>query len=905
MVKKTTPPKKQLFVAPPPDEFAPELPNPQIQYAVNNNILYPMHAIDGTTATITLAGMSETPITLYWAIKHQDEPVFEPIVQMGSTSGSLVIPIPWQWVSTCIGHTVLIWYTATVAGQLKQSLVLELEIQQIRETDLRTSLPEFAHARLEWNTLWLNMHEFQGDEFIRIKAWPMIQAGQRLFVTVAGDQHQVPYAFTWVAFDHVVRETEANPEHVFEFRLARGWLARRQDYSALTTHMGVIWDGAPAVLPTPDDPVHENPLPVNAQDFHLRTTTLLRVEPALDLPPPHLKESVDCGADGWLVNPVNTVGGAHVVIAYEGMHAGEIVCPTFSGTAGAGSPALECRTVQEGESSLEFLVPPSAISANFDWPITLKYQVYDNGAGPWLSPPRVVKVLDISGLPKPAVEQATGNALDLNTFAGDASATVIPWPYVALGQACWLWVTGELKDGSPYSFEVLSGEALTEEWLSAGVNTPLPRHELQKLADCSDMEVHFAVNFNGQVDRESAKVFRRLVLHITQKDLDLKAPSVREAVEGQLTIWNGRDGVTVRVEYEGISAHHLLNVQWIRGDGTILALEPKPGNNEPGYVDFAIPREAVIQDAGRTVLIVYTVTSPCKLASSQALRLQISVPVRLPTPVVPQATNNILDLRSFAGDADITVEPWWFILLDQKVWLRGVGTRSDGSTYTLEVYLGKGVMGDELSTGLKQVLKRSELALLKDLSQLVFTCKVTTDGSRHADHAVVFPILELTIRATLMIEFDDFESYPLQEFLEAGSVISTRLLDFELPRSSFPGIGLHQVRTAAELVEGMIEGKALALRCGSSNALQLAQLKLKFRCVRVRFGYSSKGVDSAKFSFFDESNQLLGVRDVAPRTWVDFQVEDGATVVRIDVLSVLHGAIDSLTIWHSGEVYRH
>ncbi|CRM19773.1 hypothetical protein [Pseudomonas sp. 25 R 14] len=901
MVKKTTANSSQSVTTQPLAEIAVELPYPQIQYATNNSILYPIDAIDGTVATIAFPGMGTTPITLYWAIKDQDKPVFKPIVQPGSTSGSIDIHIPWQWVSTCIGHTVLIWYTAMVGGQLKQSLVLELEIQDIRETDLRESLPVFAHARLEWNTLWLNMYEFEGDEIIRIKAWPMIQAGQRLFVTVAGDQHQVPYAFTWVAFDHVVQAEEANPEHVFEFRLARGWLARRQDYSALTTHMGVIWDGSAPVLPNPDDLVHENPLPLNAQDFHLRTTTLLRVDPALELPPPHLKESVECGTDGWLVNPVNTVNGAHIVIAYEGMRAGDTVCPTVTGTAGAGSPALECRTVQEGESSLEFLVPPSAISANFKSPITLEYQVYYNGTGPWQSPSRVVKVLDLSGLPTPAVEQATGSTLDLNTFTGDATATVSAWPYIALGQACWLWVTGVLEDGSPYSFEMLEGEPVIEEWLANGVNTPLPRDELQKLADCRDVEVHFAVNFNGQSDKASAKAFPPLVLHVVQEDLDLDAPTVREAVGEQLTIWNGRDGVTVRVEYERISPDHTISVQWLRQDGTSLPLEPKTGNSDPGYVDFAIPREAVIYGAGKTVLIHYTVTSACKLASSRTLPLQISVPVRLPTPVVPQATNNILDLSTFAGNASITVEPWWFILPGQKVWLRGVGTGANGGPRILSVYVGKAVVAGEVSVGLKGTLQRAELDMLMDGSTLTFTCKVTTDGSDQERDAVVLPTLALVVRLSTINDSDNFDSYPNQEFLPPGSRVDTRLVVLDLPSTSTSTISIHDVRTAGENVPGMVGGRSLAVFCGGGSGPQLAYMRFKWKCTRVRFGYSNIGTHSVTFIAYDQQNKPLGQRVVHSGTWVEFEAPVGGTITHVSVLSTQRGSIDSLTIWHRGE----
>jgi len=896
MVKKTTAKHSQSVTTQPLAEIAVELPYPQILYAANNSILYPIDAETGTVATIKFTGMGTTPITLYWAIKDQEEPAFEPIVQSGSPSGSIDIPILWQTISTCIGHTVLIWYTAIVGGQLKQSLVLELEIQDIRETDLRESLPVFAHARLEWNTLWLNMYEFQGDEIIRIKAWPMIQAGQRLFVTVAGDQHQVPYAFTWVAFDHVVQAEEANPEHVFEFRLARGWLARRQDYSALTTHMGVIWDGSAPVLPTPDDPVHENPLPLNAQDFHLRTTTLLRVDPALELPPPHLKESVDCGTDGWLVNPLNTVDGAHIVIAYEGMHAGDIVCPTFTGTAGAGSPALECRTVQEGESSLEFLVPPSAISANFKSPITLEYQVYYNGTGPWQSPSRVVKVLDLSGLPTPAVEQATGSTLDLNTFAGDATVTVSAWPYIALEQPCWLWVTGELEDGSPYSLAVLEGEPLTEEWLASGVNASLPRHELQKLADCGEFAVHFAVNFNGRSDKDSAKQFPVLSLDIAQEDLLLVAPTVREAVGSQLTVYNGRDGVTVRVAYELINPNHAISVCWKRADGSCLPLTSKPGSSDPKYVDFHVPPEAVIRGIGKTVKINYTVTSVCKIVTSPDLDLQISVPVRLPTPVVRQATNTILDLGTFAGNANITVEKWWFILPGQRVWLRGVGTRVDGTVYTINVSLGKQVTEAEVNAGLNEVLTRTELEMLRHNTPLVFTCKVSADGSINESEATEFPLLELTLIRPLAIIEEKFESLTIQEYT-MGGVIDAPTMKVTFVSGPFTaGIMLYGF-------EPYSSGKAYAMYRNQEDVLrpQKHRFDFKYKLEYVKFAWVWKQL-AGRVIFYDKDNRVLAVRDYPDENrggfWVEYLASGGREISSMEVIEVDYSFIDNFTMWY-------
>ena len=498
-----------------------ELPYATIKYAANNSLLNPIDAKDGTIAIIEVANMQAAPVTLYWAIKDQQLPAFEPIEVAGNTRGAVEVPIPWQHVSTCIGHTVLIYYTATVSGQLQKSLVLELEIQDVREADFRESLPVFLHSKLE-GSWYLNMKQFEGDETIQIKAWPMIQAGQRLFVVIAGDQDKPPYQFYWAAFDHVVTEAEADADHEFELRLARGWMARRASYSALTAHMGVIWDGVEPMLPVPDDPVHENPLPLNAQDFHLRPTTLLIVDPTMYLPPPHLKESVGCAGDGWVVNPIDTLNGAHVIIAYDGMQAGDRVCPLFAGTPGPGSPALESHTVVRGESYLTFAVPSSAISANFASPITLSYTVHHNDLVPWKSPLCDVSILDISGLPTPVIEQATGTVLDLDTFSGDADATVIPWFYIEPHQPCWLWGTGKLADGSVYSFSLLEGEPVTEQWLASGVNTPLPRRELQKLANGSSFELYFAVNFNGRKDKASAKVFPLLELTISKPLIEIR-----------------------------------------------------------------------------------------------------------------------------------------------------------------------------------------------------------------------------------------------------------------------------------------------------------------------------------------------------------------------------------------------
>lgn len=760
MAKKTIP--KQTSSTPPvklpprlPKKPKAQLPFPIIAFAANNSVLYPIDAIDGTWATLTLP-TGATDRRFFMAIKGQVEPAFDPVLVDDDED---VVPIAAPSLSLMIGHTVLMWYTARVEGKEKTSLVLELEVQHIREVHLAGSRPEFVHAEYEWSTWWLWMSDFEGDETITIDAWPMIQPGQRLFVTVAGDQHQAPYPFIWVVYDHVVTEAEAHAEHVFELELSRRWMSQRQDYSALTIHFGVIWDGTEPVPPDPGDPHLENPLPTNAQDFHLRTTTLLRVDPGLDLPPPHLRESTECTPGHWVLNPVNSASGGHADVTYDWIAPGDHVCAYASGP-GLETQPLGCKDVKKGGTSLAFEVAPWIIAALFNQTLTLTYTVSSNGSDPQHSPERVIKVLEPL-LTVPEIAEATAGIVDLNTFNGNATGVVPIWEYAARGECCWMWITGTLEGGGAYRFDVFEDEPLTSEWLHDGVNTPISRTDLQTLADCSDFVLHFAASFDGQCERATAIEFPSRTFTMVQEDLVLVAPTVREAVGNQLTIYNGREGVTVRVKYPSISDHQQIRVCWKRTDGTCLPLASQPGNHALGHVDFSIPREAVIEAAGETVTINYTVTSACKLATSECLALHISLPVRLPTPGVPQATppatqGGILDLRTFAGDASITVQKWWFILLGQVGWLECRGTQEDGASYTIHVMVNQPINANDLANGLSRVLKRDELNKLRNRTPLDVVFKCTTKVGGHAGNAVEFPLLHLEFRKAFY-DYTDFD----------------------------------------------------------------------------------------------------------------------------------------------------
>lgn len=697
--------------------------------------LDPLDAIDGATLRVCYEGMSEADlIRVFWKSLPGEEYAPEPL--HGVTEGCVDFHIPPYYVGLRINRFALFRCVVTHNGEEFSSSESDIYVTLPFNDLPHPDVPQAVDGVLDLTVLCGQ------DPQVYVTPWVFID----------------PIQFVWLDLHGTLADGSAftlrlvNHEQVTEAEVHEGWrralpldkLRGLKQGSQLTLVFIVAFNG-------PED---------DASRLFPSTTLTVLTEPHLNLVAPTLVEATLISPEHYALNPVNAQEGATIRVSYEQMCPCDWVCAYWKGTPGAGSPQLECKNAGD-EAFVDFHVPPSAISANFNDQVTVHYTVQREGQT-WPSPARHVQILNISELPTPQVAQATGPVLDLNTFHGDAQALVIPFPYRALGQPCWLWATGELDDGTPYRFDVLEGEPLAEEWLHDGVSAVLSRHELQKLADCSGLSVHFAVNFNGQVDLASAERFPVLHLSLAQEALVLDAPRVLEAVGQNLTIWNGRDGVTVRVEYAHISSGHMISLDWIRSDGTRLPLAPEPGNGDPGYVDFPIPGETVIQGAGKTIQINYTVTSACKRAPSKTLNLRISAPTPLPVPVVPQATppatdGGILDVRTFTGNATITLAKYWFSQAGQRGWLSITGLRVDGSSYTINVMVGELITNSDVNNGLSRVVLRSELLKFRDESPLKIVFKTTTDGSSHVGEAITFPDLNLNFRTSYrdLTDFND------------------------------------------------------------------------------------------------------------------------------------------------------
>ncbi|MEX5552754.1 hypothetical protein [Pseudomonas pergaminensis] len=722
-----------------------DLLKPELLEAEGKSDVDSLKLLDGGTVRVIYDDMRASDlITLNWPIEGSPYPPLEP--QEGVDGGYIDFHIPAHYIALWLDDYAIFTYTVSRNDEEQTSRQGSVRIS-LPSNLPQVELPEAIDSKLDLSLLCCK------DPTILISPWAFAGTNQTINCYLSGTYLDGTKARLY-PFKHEP-VTEEDVRTGWRRPLPRDVLLQLKHHSELHILCEVRFRQSAGAV------------------YRLFRPLLLTLhtEPHLQLSPPEMREAVHTEFDGCVLNPVNTVKGAHVVVAYERVCSDDRVCLTLSGTPGPGSPSLECREVGEGESSVVFAVPPSAISANFKKTITLAYNVRRCDGSQWFSPNRTVKVLGIDGLSRPNIEQATGNVLDLYTFDDDATGVVPIWDYAALGQSCWMWWVGVLEDGSPYRFDILINEPLTSSWLEHGVDAAIPRAELQKLADCSDLRLYFAVSFNGLGELGTAVEFPFTTFHLEQEPLVLLEPSVTEAVGTDLTAWNGRNGVHVEVDYVGNNTKHSISVFWQKSDDTCWPLASKPGSPE-GAVIFALPPEAVIESMGKTVKINYTVTTACKRQTSLPLNLSISVPVHLETPNVLEATppntqNAALDLRTFIGAANSLVDPMWFLRAEQKCWLRVDGTDKNGIAYWFNVYAGRTITTAEETAGVASPVLRSELDKLKNDTNLTLTFSVATDGSSTGN--VVCPQRMLVVRTPPLYDFTSFAGNNRNGWLDGGA----------------------------------------------------------------------------------------------------------------------------------------
>lgn len=192
------------------------------------------------------------------------------------------------------------------------------------------------------------------------------------------------------------------------------------------------------------------------------------------------------------------------------------------------------------------------------------------------------------------------------------------------------------------------------------------------------------------------------------------APRVLEAVQNpdQLPAMSAQNGATAQVRYDDMRASDLIAVLWLgtAGPGT-PDLAPINGS-VMGFVDVSVPVSAIAANLGKSVTLFYAVLRDGEQYTSDILDLAVLAlsQADLTAPTVPQTNGTlVLDLNAFIGDAQVLAVRWPLITAGQRIWLRAMGTASDGTARVITLAAGRVITPQEFAQGLNITLPRVDL----------------------------------------------------------------------------------------------------------------------------------------------------------------------------------------------------
>ncbi|VVE02962.1 hypothetical protein PCA20602_02232 [Pandoraea capi] len=453
--------------------FLPTLGAPDVAEA-EQGVLKPTDARDGATVVITYEDMQVTDkIQLSW---DGDTSFAE---ASGDPSGTLEIVVPPGKVAMSLGRTVPVMYTFKRGEKEIDSDTLNLTVNNF----VPTNLP-LANV-VEQEDGVVSLPSFTGDATVRQPNWPLMAAGQRIWVRVLGTLDTDRPTTITLENGHVVTEAEGGKP--FNSVLKRADLEKLKDGSELRIEVKVTFDGSD----NEDDAV----------PFRVRT---LRIAHTLPLPEPLVVDAPDGELDA-----IDALDGVTVRVQYDDMEPTDLIELVWDGGSDFGQVPGTAAGIVEIE------VDADKVLAYIGKTVTVHYMVIRE-SGYYASGVRdlTVNEFEPDDLPTPEIPQADGGVLRLADFDGDPRVTVEPWHAIAVGQKVWLRVHGTLANGQSDTIALWQASGVTAGEVTAGLSKAIPRARLEALKDASDLRVEMKVTFDGGSDEAQASLFPELRLKI-------------------------------------------------------------------------------------------------------------------------------------------------------------------------------------------------------------------------------------------------------------------------------------------------------------------------------------------------------------------------------------------------------
>ncbi|MBK5001054.1 hypothetical protein IAE37_003330 [Pseudomonas sp. S31] len=482
------------------------------------------------------------------------------------------------------------------------------------------------------------------------------------------------------------------------------------------------------------------------------------------LEPPRIQEAE---GDRLELEAIPPSGATATVAAYPGMVAGDRLELFVVGDDGSSHYAFTDIDSTQLGNPVDFTVPKDFFERLPGQCITVHYRVNNE---PSESLALAVVSQGAADLIAPEVDNAGGGVLDPDAVNPNGTkAWVLNYEGKAVGDSITLeWI-------GVYRFEAHT--EVTEASQNTRIDFDIPYDPFIIGNLDTEVRVQYRVR-RASGGLASSKALPIRVQH--ESGEELVAPTVLEASDGTLDPMAALTGATVRVRYTSMLPTDILAAAWV---GETLAAtwqsDQAPGSIV-GFVDFTVPQSVVAASQGEDIQVAYGLMRNGKPSPSMPLELAVGeLDERdLPTPVVPQAKGDTLDLLDFTGDAHMQVEPWPLIAQGQRFWCRIDGTLENGQAYAFYSARDQEVSAEQVRQGLQSPVARTELEKLKGDAELTLTLSVAFDKGRIEASAVAFPqrtyrLVKLPEVAPTLASVADDKGNPVPD---GGSTTATTLL---------------------------------------------------------------------------------------------------------------------------------
>ncbi|MBX8595731.1 hypothetical protein K5D39_00260 [Pseudomonas cichorii] len=152
-------------------------PAPRVSEAPEG-VLDPLQAVAGATVVVTYPGMLDTDnIRVRWD-GHED--ATDPVSQPGNQAGSVEFTVTPAAIACVLGKTLEVTYVVTRDANEVESDPLSLTVEALPESSLPTPRITQAPGKI------LYMNPLNDDVDLTVEAWPLIAAGQRIWLRFEG-----------------------------------------------------------------------------------------------------------------------------------------------------------------------------------------------------------------------------------------------------------------------------------------------------------------------------------------------------------------------------------------------------------------------------------------------------------------------------------------------------------------------------------------------------------------------------------------------------------------------------------------------------------------------------------------------------------------------------------------------